>query len=86
MESMTPNTWTDAPLAVFYFKYRPKEALQQQQIIRRPRSLSMESNLEILSPEDIRNPAAGRLSQKKDGRTHAEPVKEEDDAEVPKSQ
>ncbi|KAG6360097.1 hypothetical protein INS49_011153 [Diaporthe citri] len=71
-----------SPLAVFYFKYRSKEALQQQLIIPRPRSLSMESDLENISPDEIRRLARERLSQIKDGKKRAICVKDEDDTKI----
>ncbi|KAL1855796.1 hypothetical protein Daus18300_010971 [Diaporthe australafricana] len=74
-----------SPLAVFYFKYRSKEALQQLLIITRPRSLSIESDVENLSPDEIRRLARERLSQMKGNKKRAIAVKNEDDAEVPKS-
>ncbi|KAJ0124950.1 hypothetical protein J7T55_006293 [Diaporthe amygdali] len=75
-----------SPLAVFYFKYRSKEALQQQLVIRRPRSLSMESDMGNLSPDEIRRLARERLSQIRRGKKRAATVKNEDDAEVPQSE
>ncbi|KAL2290132.1 hypothetical protein FJTKL_00623 [Diaporthe vaccinii] len=70
------------PLAVFYFKYRSKEALQQELIITRPRSLSMDSDLNNISPAEIHRLARERLSQMKDGKKRNVSVKDEDDAKV----
>ncbi|KUI73783.1 hypothetical protein VM1G_09341 [Cytospora mali] len=61
--STSPVDPKDSPFAVFYFKYRSKEALQQELIIPRPRSLSMESDVDNLSPEELRRLARERLSQ-----------------------
>ncbi|POS76811.1 hypothetical protein DHEL01_v204782 [Diaporthe helianthi] len=70
-----------SPLAVFYFKYRSKEALQISQIIPRPRSPSSEPDLGDLSPDEIRRLALERLSQMKDGKKRGGSVKGEEDAQ-----
>ncbi|KAG8163976.1 hypothetical protein KVR01_005894 [Diaporthe batatas] len=77
---------TASPLAVFYFKYRSKESLQQELIIERPRSPTMESDLVNLSPEEIRRLALERLSQMKDSRKRDASVKDEDDTKVFRSE
>ncbi|KAI3394306.1 hypothetical protein diail_2953, partial [Diaporthe ilicicola] len=74
-----------SPLAVFYFKYRSREALQQLLIITRPRSLSMESDVENLSPDEICRLARERLSQMRGDKKRAAAVKDEDDTKVPRS-
>lgn len=66
-----------SPFAVFYFKYRSKEALQQELIIPRPRSLSIESDVENLSAAELRRLARERLSQMKGDKKRAARIKDE---------
>ncbi|ROW06413.1 hypothetical protein VMCG_04360 [Cytospora schulzeri] len=68
-----------SPLAVFYFKYRSKESLQQELIIPRPRSLSIEPDVDNLSPEELRRLASERLLQMRGKNKRAASIKDEDD-------
>lgn len=73
----SPVDRSHSPFAVFYFKYRSKEALQQELIIPRPRSLSMESDVENLSAAELRRLARERLSQMKGDKKRAARIKDE---------
>ncbi|KAL2272257.1 hypothetical protein FJTKL_07171, partial [Diaporthe vaccinii] len=51
-----------SPFSMFYFNYRSKEALKQELIITRPRSLPVE-NLESLQSSSVRRLSHKRPSQ-----------------------
>ncbi|KUI57715.1 hypothetical protein VP1G_10928 [Cytospora mali] len=60
--STSPVDPNDSPFAVFYFKYRSKGS-PARAIIPRPRSLSVYSDVDNLSSEELRRLARERLSQ-----------------------
>ncbi|KAH8749342.1 hypothetical protein F5883DRAFT_231688 [Diaporthe sp. PMI_573] len=74
----------DSPLGIFHFKYRSKEALQQELIIARPRTPSVDYDVENLPLDEIRRLALERLLQIKDGKNRAVSIKDENDGKVAK--